>query len=574
MPRTVSAFISYRRKEAYNVETNFIDRLVEALTAMGVDVFIDRDITPGDDYHARLFREIRDRDLFIPLLGADWLTLAQEREAAGERDVVQQEIKAALDLEKEIVPIILDGAAWPEPEDLPEAIRILHYQNGRPLTSDAAASDIQAVFGPAINRVSSERRMGPRWLTGYWIVSVLAYLATTIVPHSLGIAEYGLDAWIGMATVWSGLFIWPIFFLPFAMRALYRPFRILIEGIMNADRLTDRVKYTLPLVLGVFVAILALAIEIQTVHQAPWTVHPVFAGTTCPPTGRMAPLSARPADPRLAGVVRYDADGAALRSYDDSVEPAPVWLTDKCWPNAFFYLTKDLPASEAVAADRARVQRQFVETMLSANMGRNAVPFSLTFYSYVVSFTVLILLGTLGISMAIFFVAVQIKRRRDQAILKLPSEDAYLWLTYAFISLMFWVPFRMITVATKARYYCPDLSQCVMRPDNYLNDLTIGIVFIIGYLALLGGLMFKHGRQNLAWLGAVVVVGLVAAGFVVMRYSDTVAALAVYWQSYVALCIVSTFILALLAWLFDPATVRFNDFSRGSRRLASGRAPR
>jgi hypothetical protein len=91
MPRTVSAFISYRRKEAYNVETNFIDRLVEALTAMGVDVFIDRDITPGDDYHARLFREVRDRDLFIPLLGADWLTLAQEREAAGERDVVQQE---------------------------------------------------------------------------------------------------------------------------------------------------------------------------------------------------------------------------------------------------------------------------------------------------------------------------------------------------------------------------------------------------------------------------------------------------------------------------------------------------
>jgi hypothetical protein len=61
--------------------------------------------------------------------------------------------------------------------------------------------------------------------------------------------------------VWSGLFIWPIFVLPFTLWALRRPLSVIIEATLNATSLRDRVRYFAPIVLGILIAGIGFGIE-------------------------------------------------------------------------------------------------------------------------------------------------------------------------------------------------------------------------------------------------------------------------------------------------------------------------
>ncbi len=575
----LSAFISYRRRDVYDPVSSTAETDKEAVRALAEkirsileglgfeEVFLDTDTMQfGDHYEAKIHSAIKNCDLFVPLIGRAWLEICEQRAVNGEDDFVLREIHAAVRYEKEIVPILVAGARMPEPSDLPEEIRTLHFKHALSISPEDTNESVSRLLSNKVESLSARQRLGRRWTYGYALLALAIYYFAAFEPNRVGLDEYGADAWIGMATRWSGLFVWPLVFLPFALVALYRPMQILIEGVMNATRLSDVLSNLTPLIFGCIIAGLGLSLEIYSPEQVPWTVHPVFAmesgALDCGPS-RVGSY----ANAELKAVVAYGSGGDL-----QSRQEAPFWLTNKCWPNALFYLTDErLVISDAYRRERPKVHQAFMRVLNTKHLEQNGVPYSRTFWAYLVSFSILALLGAVGAAMAAFFVVASIRGRDQYVEYRLPSEDAYLSLTYAFVSLMFWVPFRMVTNYTKKRYYCADVEACALDPSVFLTDFVIGSIFFIGYACMAIGLIVKHRRVALGLLSAVSVSAIVALSYLVYTYGDRISALAGDWRLYVAVSIPSIMLLLLLGYQFHPAIVRFNDFKKEFRGRLGGR---
>lgn len=561
MKGSLRAFISYRHGDAFmhvgqGVEPVFIAKLKDALTQFGfTQIFVDSDakwgMHAGDHYRIRVYREIENCDLFIALIGKKWLDILNEKIKADEQpDMLVREIRTALKREKEIVPLLIDGTVMPNPSDLPAEIREFHYAQGIPVQSSDSVETIAALLASVSQQVARARKLGFEWRMAYLSFSVLAYYFCAIHTHIVGVMEYGFEPWLGMAKVWSGFYVWPIVFLPFSLVALYRPVTVVLEFATNSTSIKDAAIYASPLTIGLMVAVLAVAFEVGGKYEVPWTIHPLLPQPGC----QRGPVTA---PPLLAKLSSYDRNDALKKKYVQ-MSPngrAPFWLEDKCWPNVFFYLT--MPVYQGLADanysdERPEVQRSFMAA-LEGNQ-----QYSKSFIPYVISFSILIWLGSTGVILTVFYVAVRIHRPQDGILLKIPSEDAYLCLTYAFLTLMVWVPFRMNTIYFKNLYSCSHLP-CTPSAEHYLQDGVLGAMLLIGYLYLTVGLLVRYRRLALTVLGAAAAILIMLCAVAVVRYSETIAALAEQWQFYVGISIPMITILAALWFQFSPKYIRRAD---------------
>jgi hypothetical protein len=121
-----SIFLSYASEDRPAVEA-----LRSELESAGVDVWFDRDdLQGGDDYEAKIKRNIEACSLFVPVLSRHTLTSRRrffrvEWEHAGE---VAVRVPPS---QRYIVPIVLDEVA-PDDPDLPERFRRVHWERLSP----------------------------------------------------------------------------------------------------------------------------------------------------------------------------------------------------------------------------------------------------------------------------------------------------------------------------------------------------------------------------------------------------------------------------------------------------------
>jgi TIR domain len=113
-------FICYRREDSSGHAGRLYDRL---RARFGDEVFMDIDaIGPGVDY-ARLIDETIDTvESVIVVIGQQWLSSADadgRRRLDDPEDLVRQEISVALTRDALVIPVLVQGAVLPEPEDLP-----------------------------------------------------------------------------------------------------------------------------------------------------------------------------------------------------------------------------------------------------------------------------------------------------------------------------------------------------------------------------------------------------------------------------------------------------------------------
>lgn len=125
-------FISYRRDDT----APYAGRLRDRLTAVfGKDqIFRDVDrVAPGERFPVVIERAVGSCDAFIALIGNKWLTAEGENRARrldDPRDYVRQEVATALRREDVLViPVLVEGAAMPDPDDLPEELAPLAERN-------------------------------------------------------------------------------------------------------------------------------------------------------------------------------------------------------------------------------------------------------------------------------------------------------------------------------------------------------------------------------------------------------------------------------------------------------------
>lgn len=131
-------FISYRRDDTSGHAGRLYDRLSDRF---GEDrVFIDIDtIEPGVDFFEAIQDAVGSCDALIVLIGKRWLTVTDETgqlRLDNPMDFVRLEVETALNRNIRVIPVLVQGAVMPRPQDLPESLVKLTRRNALEL-SDA-----------------------------------------------------------------------------------------------------------------------------------------------------------------------------------------------------------------------------------------------------------------------------------------------------------------------------------------------------------------------------------------------------------------------------------------------------
>jgi hypothetical protein len=575
---SLRAFVCYRRNDAFmstqasgTADDSLPTKVAEALKKNGFGtVFVDTHpgagMRPLDQYESRAFYEIEHCDLFVILIGLNWLDLLNERAAAKRRDASVREITVALQYDKRILPLLVDGARMPATEELPKAIQDLHYQNAASPVASAASIDelAKAVAYPGLV-VEHERSVGDHWRVAYFSLAIVAYFLCAVPAHLLGISDFSYDSWFAMARVWGGLFIWPAIFIPFVLLALHRPLSTLIRFASSAPNWKSGIRFAVPLLLGTALTTAAWFVEVYDPREAPWSIIPSLPQPGC----KSGPLASEIDPPEKRDIFfdlsSYDKSNHLKNSYSD--REVPWWLIDKCWPNVFFYLTVPSftgKADEIYKREREGIQASFSKMLENKTRHRFKVDNSRTAIAYRVSFAILAWIGLTGLMMSIFFIAIRLRDPNNFALREMPREDAVICLTYSIATLMTWIPFRMVTEYFKFLYTCADLDKCSIGSEQvvlYMPDILFGSVLTFGYMLLTFGMLARYRRIVLTVAGLSVAIASLLAAYAVYNYRETFARLAEYWQFYIVLAVPSVAVLVLFWFLFDPAALRNNEIS-------------
>jgi uncharacterized membrane protein YhaH (DUF805 family) len=156
-------FINYRRSDTQAAAGRLFDRLTQHF-AHDV-IFMDVDgIEPGADFVSTIEKQVAACGAFLAVIGPGWI---DARNAAGSRrledphDNVRVEIESALKRDIRVIPVLVDGARMPQPEELPESIRPLARRNAVEITHHRFGGDVDDLAG-VIQRAANIEPINPQ----------------------------------------------------------------------------------------------------------------------------------------------------------------------------------------------------------------------------------------------------------------------------------------------------------------------------------------------------------------------------------------------------------------------------
>ena len=117
-------FISYRRLDCADTVKLIRDYLVNMLP--GWKVFYDhQSIEFGEVFPERIQQAVTEADVVVVVMGPRWLELLQERSRAEGVDYVREEVRMGLAGSATTIPVLVQGASVPRPEQLAEFPELL-----------------------------------------------------------------------------------------------------------------------------------------------------------------------------------------------------------------------------------------------------------------------------------------------------------------------------------------------------------------------------------------------------------------------------------------------------------------
>lgn len=139
-------FISYRRSDCQSQANGLNDGLRHRLP--GSRVFMDIDSIPiGADFEEHIRGEIEQCHVALILIGDDWLAPrpgTDIRRIDEANDFVRLEIESSLATKHLLViPVLVEGAAMPTPDELPKSIQRLARLNAFELSDQRWSTDIE-----------------------------------------------------------------------------------------------------------------------------------------------------------------------------------------------------------------------------------------------------------------------------------------------------------------------------------------------------------------------------------------------------------------------------------------------
>ena len=150
-------FISYRRDDAEEAAGRLSDHLVNQFGRE--NIFMDVDgIDPGRDFRKVIDETLIQCDVLLGVIGKNWLDTKDEtgrRRLDDASDFVRLEIASALRRDIPVIPVRVQGASIPKPDQLPDDLKDFSYRNSVELTHERWNSDVQALV-EKLRRVMTE----------------------------------------------------------------------------------------------------------------------------------------------------------------------------------------------------------------------------------------------------------------------------------------------------------------------------------------------------------------------------------------------------------------------------------
>jgi TIR domain len=141
-------FLSYRREDSAAYAGRIEDRLRRALGRN--QLFMDVDNIPlGVNFAKLLQDEIARCDVLLVVIGRNWLGARgddERRRLDKPDDFVRIEIATALRRDIPVIPVLLDGAAVPKADELPEELKDLALSNAFDLRHASFHNDIKRLI--------------------------------------------------------------------------------------------------------------------------------------------------------------------------------------------------------------------------------------------------------------------------------------------------------------------------------------------------------------------------------------------------------------------------------------------
>lgn len=126
--------VSYRRADSAAIAGRIFDRL--AARYGEESVFMDVDNIPfGTDFRTHIREELLRSDMLVAVIGPRWTGAAADGKSriADEADPVRVEVETALTQGIPVLPVLVDGAAMPEANQLPESLKDFAFINAAPV---------------------------------------------------------------------------------------------------------------------------------------------------------------------------------------------------------------------------------------------------------------------------------------------------------------------------------------------------------------------------------------------------------------------------------------------------------
>lgn len=133
MPKII---ISYRRSDSDAIAGRIRDRLAAHYGERSI--FMDIDNIPfGADFREHIQNAIVQNDLLLAVVGPQWVGQSEggRRRIGEELDLVRIEVETAMKQGIPVVPVLVNGATMPRPEELPEALRDFSFRNAATVDS-------------------------------------------------------------------------------------------------------------------------------------------------------------------------------------------------------------------------------------------------------------------------------------------------------------------------------------------------------------------------------------------------------------------------------------------------------
>src|SRR5262249_20248466 len=141
-------FVSYRPEDSSGHAGRLFDNLVDHF---GKDrIFMDIDaIEAGEDFVEVIERAVSSCDILIAIIGQRWLRSQKETGNwfDNPNDFVRLEISSALNRDILVIPVLVEKANMPKPQELPEDLKRLCRRNAVELSDLRWQHDVDQLIG-------------------------------------------------------------------------------------------------------------------------------------------------------------------------------------------------------------------------------------------------------------------------------------------------------------------------------------------------------------------------------------------------------------------------------------------